>query len=65
LACDKADHEISLMCDGLDATIAELAGRGVHFSGDPTDEGWGIAVRMVLPGGVEMLRYQPRHNTAI
>jgi len=21
----------------LDATIAELAGRGVHFSGDPTD----------------------------
>ncbi len=49
----------------LDATIAELAGKGVHFSGDPTDEGWGIAVRMVLPGGVEMLSYRPRHNTAI
>lgn len=62
---DKADHEISLMCDDLAATMAELTGKGVYFSGDPTDEGWGIAVRMVLPGGVEMLLYQPRHNTAI
>ncbi|MGI9601673.1 MAG: VOC family protein [Acidimicrobiales bacterium] len=58
-------HEISLMCDDLDATVGELAAKGVQFRGDPVDEGWGIVTTMVLPGEVEMLLYQPRHATAI
>jgi hypothetical protein len=62
---DKPSHEISLMCDDLEATIVELRAKGVEFDGDPTDEGWGIVARMILPGGVAMLLYQPRHNTAI
>lgn len=62
---DAPAHEISLMCDDLDATIAELTAKGVVFKGDPIDEGWGITVRMSLPGEVDMLLYQPRHNTAI
>lgn len=62
---EKPSHEISLMCDDLEATMADLAEKGVVFDGEPTDEGWGIAARMVLPGDVEMLLYQPRHNTAI
>lgn len=62
---DTPSHEISLMCDDLDATVAELGAKGVEFRGDPVDEGWGIAVTMLLPGGVEMLLYQLRHNTAI
>jgi len=62
---DTPSHEISFMCDDLDATIAELRAKGVEFRGEPVDEGWGIVIPMVLPGGVEMLLYQPRHNTAI
>ena len=62
---DGGAHEISLMCDDLTATMAELRDRGVAFEGEPTDEGWGIAVKMQLPGGVEMLLYEPRHRTAI
>ncbi len=62
---DTPSHEISFMCDDLDATIAELRGKGVDFRGEPVDEGWGIAIPMLLPGGIEMLLYQPRHNTAI
>lgn len=62
---EAPSHEISFMCDDLDATIVELRGKGVEFRGDPIDEGWGITIPMVLPGGVEMLLYQPRHNTAI
>lgn len=62
---DGPSHEISLMCDDLDATITELKAKGVVFENEPTDEGWGIAVKMILPGDVEMLLYQPRHNTAI
>lgn len=62
---DGPAHEISLMCDDLEATIAELVPKGVVFEGDPVDEGWGIVVKMVWPGDVEMLLYQPRHNTVI
>ncbi|MDH3705489.1 MAG: extradiol dioxygenase [Acidimicrobiia bacterium] len=62
---DEPSHQVSLMCDDLDATMAELAGKGVAFRGEPIDEGWGIAIPMVLPGEVEMLLYQPRHHTAI
>ncbi|MGI9613301.1 MAG: VOC family protein [Acidimicrobiales bacterium] len=62
---DGPSHELSLMCDDLGATIEELKAKGVVFESDPVDEGWGIAVKMILPGDVKMLLYQPRHNTAI
>lgn len=62
---DTPAHEISLMCDDLQATMDELRAKGVDFRGEPTDQGWGIAVPMVLPGDVEMLLYEPRHTTAI
>ncbi len=62
---ETPSHEISFMCDDLDATIRELGNKGVEFRGEPVDEGWGIAIPMLLPGGVEMLLYEPRHNTAI
>jgi catechol 2,3-dioxygenase-like lactoylglutathione lyase family enzyme len=62
---DKPSHELSLMCDDLEATIADLQAKGIEFKGEPTDQGWGIVTTMVLPGGVELLLYQPRHATAI
>ena len=53
------------MCDDLDATTAELRAEGIEVRGDPQDAGWGIHVTLVLPGGVEVMLYQPRHATAI
>src|SRR5947199_9834941 len=58
-------HELSIMCDDLQATIAELAAKGVEFEGTPEAGGFGTFVTMVLPGGVRMLLYEPRHATAI
>ena len=58
-------HELSLMCDDLDATMAELTEKGIEFRGSPADAGFGLTVTMVLPGGVELLLYEPRHETAI
>jgi hypothetical protein len=58
-------HEISFMCDDLDATIAELRSRGVEIRGEPQDAGFGILVTVVLPGDLPVLLYQPRHTTAI
>ena len=58
-------HELSLLCDDIHRTKAKLEGKGAEFRGDPEDKGFGIAVTMVLPGGVEVLLYEPRHPTAV
>jgi hypothetical protein len=33
--------------------------------GEPKDEGYGITVMLGLPGGVEVMLYEPRHAVAI
>jgi hypothetical protein len=53
------------MCDDLAATMADLEAKGVEFKGETHEERWGVVVTMVLPGGVEMMLYEPRHPTAI
>jgi catechol 2,3-dioxygenase-like lactoylglutathione lyase family enzyme len=58
-------HELTFMCDDIEATIAELRGKGIEFRGEPTNQGFGIVATMVLPGGVDVMLYQPRHATAI
>ena len=35
-------HQVSLMCDDLAATMADLAARGIEVRGGPDDEGWGV-----------------------
>ncbi len=62
---DAPKHEVCLMCDDLEATMAELRVRGIEFKREPQDEGFGITVTIGLPGGVELLLYEPRHPTAI
>ncbi len=58
-------HALCLMCDDLATTMAELRGKGVEFRGEPTDEGFGITTTMLLPGGVELLLYQPKHASPL
>ena len=58
-------HQLALMCDDLTATIGELRSRGLEIRGEPQEEGWGITTTLVLPGGVDVMLYQPRHPTAI
>lgn len=58
-------HELSFICDDVAATKAELESKGIEFAGETQDLDFGIGVTMVLPGGVEALLYQPKHETAI
>lgn len=58
-------HQLTFMCDDIERTVAELAEAGVEVRGAPEDEGWGITTTLVLPGGVEVMLYEPRHPTAI
>ena len=58
-------HQLSFMCDDLDATIDELRAKGIEIQGEPQNERWGITTTMVLPGGLDVMLYQPRHPVAI
>jgi catechol 2,3-dioxygenase-like lactoylglutathione lyase family enzyme len=58
------DHQLYFTCDDLTATIEELRAKGIEIRGEPEDRGWGIATMMVLPGGVEVILYEPRHPVA-
>jgi predicted enzyme related to lactoylglutathione lyase len=57
-------HQITFMCDDIHATIKELRAKGVTVQGDIKDQGWGITVMLGLPGGVEVMLYEPQHPLA-
>jgi predicted enzyme related to lactoylglutathione lyase len=58
-------HSLSMMCDDIHATIVDLKAKGIDVKGEPVDEGYGITVTLGLPGGVEVMLYEPRHPVAI
>ncbi|HWP65768.1 MAG TPA: VOC family protein [Candidatus Limnocylindria bacterium] len=58
-------HQITFMCDDIHATIRDLRSKGVEVRGEPEEESFGITVMLELPGGVEVMLYEPRHATAI
>jgi catechol 2,3-dioxygenase-like lactoylglutathione lyase family enzyme len=57
-------HSVSLMCDDVEATVAELRAKGAGFSGAVEDLGFGLGVMLELPGAGGILLYQPKHDTA-
>ena len=57
-------HLMSFMCDDINKTIAELRAKGVNVVGEPKDEGYGITTMLHLPGGCEVMLYEPRHPIA-
>jgi catechol 2,3-dioxygenase-like lactoylglutathione lyase family enzyme len=65
LAAHPADaggrHELYLMCDEIEATVAGLEAKGVEFTGPVSDEGFGLLTSLKLPGGGELGLYEPRH----
>jgi catechol 2,3-dioxygenase-like lactoylglutathione lyase family enzyme len=57
-------HSLSLLCDHLASTMAELASRGATFAGEPVDRGFGLCVMLTVPGADDIMLYEPRHRTA-
>ena len=58
-------HELYLMCDDVRATVEELRGRGVEFTKEISDEGFGLMTALTLPGGGELALYEPRHPSPL
>lgn len=57
-------HECYLMCDDIEAQLAELADRGIEIAQPLSDQGWGLLASIRLPSGSEFPLYEPRHPVA-
>lgn len=54
--------DISFYCDDIQATVAHLKARGVEFTSDVADRGWGFVTQMAAPGGFQIQLYQPKYG---
>ena len=61
---ENGHHELYLMCDDIEATVAELTAKGVEFTGPVENQGFGLLTRFKVPGAGDVGLYQPRHPTA-
>jgi hypothetical protein len=61
---ESGTQEVYLMCDDLQAEIANLAHKGILCS-EVKEARWGSITKMRLPGGGEIGLYQPKHPTAL
>jgi catechol 2,3-dioxygenase-like lactoylglutathione lyase family enzyme len=58
-------HELYLMCDDIEATVAELTAKGVEFTEPVTDQRFGLVTRFKIAEGETLAIYQPKHATAV
>jgi catechol 2,3-dioxygenase-like lactoylglutathione lyase family enzyme len=57
-------HQSSLMCDDIEATVAELRAQGVGVADEIVDEGFGLTTMIDVPGAGQMMLYEARHELA-
>lgn len=62
IAVQPGTHEISFYCDDIHATVAELKDRGVEFTDEVRDVGYGFATHFKFPGGAGLQLYQPHYR---
>ena len=55
-------HHISFYCDDIHRTVAELKERGVEFTDDVADHGYGLVTHFRMPGDFAVQLYQPRYK---
>ena len=55
--------ELAFQCDDIHETVSVLKERGVSFTEDVQDQGYGLVAHFALPGDLEALLYQPAYDT--
>ena len=56
-------HELYLMCEDVEAAVADLDAKGAGLSRPVSDEGFGLVAYLDVPGMGELGLYEPRHPT--
>ncbi len=53
--------DVSFYCDDIVSTVEELKAKGVEFTREIEDHGYGLVTMFAAPGGFEIQLYQPRY----
>jgi catechol 2,3-dioxygenase-like lactoylglutathione lyase family enzyme len=53
--------DISFYCDDIEATVRELKSRGVEFTQEVEDHGYGLVTFFKVPGGFAVQLYEPKY----
>ena len=59
---DAGGHDVSFYCDDIHGTVADLKSRGVKFTKDVGDHGYGLVTYFEAPGGITVQLYEPRYT---
>jgi predicted enzyme related to lactoylglutathione lyase len=54
-------HDLSFYCDDIRGTVAVLKVRGVEFTQEIEDHGYGFVTYFTMPGGVRVQLYEPKY----
>ena len=59
---EPGGHDISFYCDDIAGTVGDLKSRGVEFTKDVEDHGYGLVTYFTAPGGITIQLYEPRYT---
>lgn len=59
---DAGEHDVSFFCDDIHGTVADLKSRGVKFTQDVEDHGYGLVTHFTAPGGITIQLYEPHYQ---
>jgi catechol 2,3-dioxygenase-like lactoylglutathione lyase family enzyme len=62
---DASRDELYLMCDDIEATVAELGAKGAELEGGIADERFGRVAHLRVPGIDRLGIYQPSHPSPL
>ncbi len=54
-------HDLSFYCDDIKGTVAILKMRGVEFTQEVEDHGYGFVTYFTMPGNVRVQLYEPKY----
>jgi predicted enzyme related to lactoylglutathione lyase len=59
---EAGGHDISFYCDDIHGTVAQMKARGVSFTAEVQDHGYGLVTYFTAPGGVTVQLYEPKYQ---
>ena len=58
---DAGEHDVSFYCDDIQGTVRDMRKRGVVFTAEIADHGYGLVTDFEAPGGITVQLYEPRY----
>lgn len=58
----KPSHEISFYCEDIENTVAELTEKGVEFTQEIEDHGYGFVTYFKMPDGTKVQLYEAKYE---